>query len=328
MHTRRLFSPGKPGDAIRGRLIRNILMDSARILRGAGEPVKNFSGNGKNARREKKNVAVFDNNTGIGARIRGYEVQWLSLSLVFYSGTLLQMLEAFALSDPGRIRSTNQDTFRVVPELGLYLLADGMGGARGGETASKLAVDSVVDILSRSSHRDAATLLGAVEEANLRVLDESLRNPQLEGMGTTLVAALETGDKDVAIASVGDSRAYLLSNDKLRAITEDQTWVQEVGRTLGLDEEILKNHPMRHVLTMAVGVASSIRIRYYAVELGPHDLMMLSSDGLHGVVSNDMIEQILNEESTLEVKCRRLVEEAHEAGSPDNVTVMLIRAAR
>jgi PPM family protein phosphatase len=236
------------------------------------------------------------------------------------------MLEACALSDPGRIRSTNQDTYRVIPELGLYLLADGMGGARGGERASHLAVDSVVDILSRSPHRDAAALLGAVEEANQRVLDEALRDPQLEGMGTTLVAVLETGDNDVAIASVGDSRAYLLSNDKLRAITEDQTWVQEVGRTLGLDEESLKNHPMRHVLTMAVGVGASIRIRYYAIELGPGDLMMLSSDGLHGVVRSETIERVLNENSTLEEKCRELVEEANLAGSPDNVTVMLIRA--
>lgn len=303
-------------------------MDGARILRGACERGENFRRNGKNTRREKKNVPDFQNMAGIGAGICSYEVQWLSLSWVFYSGKLLQMLEAFALSDPGRIRSTNQDTFRVVPELGLYLLADGMGGARGGERASQLAVDSVVDILSRSPHRDAATLLGAVEEANQRVLHESLRDPQLEGMGTTLVAVLETGDRDVAIASVGDSRAYLLSNDKLRAITEDQTWVQEVGRTLGLDEESLKNHPMRHVLTMAVGVASSIRIRYYAIELGSGDLMMLSSDGLHGVVSSEAIEQTLNAESTLEEKCRRLVEEAHQAGSPDNVTVMLIRAAR
>ncbi len=236
------------------------------------------------------------------------------------------MLEASALSDPGQIRQTNQDTYRIVPELGLYLLADGMGGARGGERASQLAVDSVVEILSGSNHRDAAALLGAVEEANERVLSESMRDPRLEGMGTTLVAALETGAHDVAIASVGDSRAYLLSNNRLRAITEDQTWVQEVGRNLGLDEEALKNHPMRHVLTMAVGVGTAIRIRYYAVELEQNDLMMLSSDGLHGVVQTEVIERILNDDSSLASKCKELINAAHAAGSPDNITVILIRA--
>src|SRR5580658_255346 len=113
------------------------------------------------------------------------------------------MLEAYALTDPGKVRTSNQDTFRIVPELGLYLLADGMGGARGGERASRIAVDSVADNLTRSAHRDAAALLGAVEEANQRVLSEATRDPRLEGMGTTLVAALETRENDVAIASVG-----------------------------------------------------------------------------------------------------------------------------
>ena len=181
------------------------------------------------------------------------------------------MLEAYAISDPGRVRTNNQDSFRIIPELGLYLLADGMGGARGGERASQIAVDSVADALARSPHRDAAALLGAVEEANQKVLAEATLDPRLEGMGTTLVAALETNENDVAIASVGDSRAYLLNDGKLRAVTEDQTWVQEVGRTLGLDEDSLRTHPMRHVLTMAVGVGSAIRIRYYALELCPGD---------------------------------------------------------
>ncbi|MGD1069595.1 MAG: protein phosphatase 2C domain-containing protein [Bryobacteraceae bacterium] len=238
------------------------------------------------------------------------------------------MLEAYALTDPGRVRTTNQDFFRIVPELGLYLLADGMGGARGGERASRIAVDCVADNLSKSSYRDAAALLGAVEEANQQVLTEATRDPRLEGMGTTLVAALETSPHDVAIASVGDSRAYILSGGKLRAITEDQTWIQEVGRPLGLDEDALRNHPMRHVLTMAVGVGSAVRIRYYALELTPGDVMMLSSDGLHGVVSSEEIERILSvPESSLEEKCHALVTAANAAGSPDNVTVMLIRVA-
>jgi len=239
------------------------------------------------------------------------------------------MLEAFALTDPGRVRTTNQDYYRLLPELGLFLLADGMGGARGGERASKLAVECVADILAKSSHRDAAALLGAVEDANQKVLSEATMDPKLEGMGTTLVAVLETSHNDVAIASVGDSRAYILKDGSLRAITEDQTWIQEVGRPLGLDEASLKTHPMRHVLTMAVGVAAAVRIRYYALELAKTDVMLLSSDGLHGVVSRDRIEDILSaKDAPLEVQCRRLIDAANEAGSPDNVTVVLIRVAR
>ncbi len=234
------------------------------------------------------------------------------------------MLEAYALTDPGKVRSNNQDAFRIIPELGLYLLADGMGGARGGERASSIAVDAVTEILGRSSHRDAAALIGAVEEANHRVLAEATRDPKLEGMGTTIVAALETGDNDVAIASVGDSRAYLLNGGKLRLVTEDQTWVHEVGRPLGLDEDTLRTHPMRHVLTMAVGVAAAVRIHYYAVELAEGDVMMLCSDGLHGIVANDVLEGILSSEAKLNDKCRQLIDAAHGAGSPDNVTVVLI----
>jgi protein phosphatase len=237
------------------------------------------------------------------------------------------MLEACALTDPGRVRSANQDAFRIVPDLGLYLLADGMGGARAGERASELAVDTVAEVLRKSPHRDAAALLSAVEDANERVFHESRRDPRFEGMGTTLVAALETQENDVAIASVGDSRAYVLEGSKLRAITEDQTWVQEVGRPLGLDETSLKSHPMRHVLTMAIGVGPAVRIRYYALALKPDTLIMLCSDGLHGVAGIEEIEGILSDAEDLEEKCRELIAAAHAAGSPDNVTVLLIRPA-
>jgi protein phosphatase len=238
------------------------------------------------------------------------------------------MLEVCGLTDPGRVRQSNQDSFRIVRELGLYMLADGMGGARGGERASLLAVETVAKALARSPHRDAAALLGAVEEANDLVLAEATRDPNLEGMGTTLVAALETKANDVAIASVGDSRAYLLHSGELRAITQDQTWVQEVGRSLGLDEAALRTHPMRHVLTMAVGVAAAVRILYYAVELEPLDLLLLTTDGLHGVVAEEQIKRILEDtETSLETKCQQLVATANDAGSPDNVTVVLMRSA-
>lgn len=238
------------------------------------------------------------------------------------------MLEVRALSDPGRVRPNNQDSFRIVPELGLYMLADGMGGARGGAHASRLAVETVQMAMARSNHRDAAALLGAVEEANDLVLAEATADPNLEGMGTTIVAALETKPNDIAIASVGDSRAYLLHDQNLRVVTQDQTWVQEVGRGLGLDENSLRTHPMRNVLTMAVGVASAVRILYYAVELQADDLLLLTTDGLHGVVPDDEIRAILKDARTLQEGCERLVEAAHAAGSPDNVTVMLLRPAQ
>jgi protein phosphatase len=131
-----------------------------------------------------------------------------------------------------------------------------------------------------------------------------------------------------AIASVGDSRAYLCDSAGLRAITEDQTWVQDVGRPLGLDEETLSRHPMRHVLTMAIGVAEVVDVRYYKIAVPSDGFLLLSSDGLHGVVPAALIEKILREDApgttTLEEKCNHLIQAARQAGGPDNITVVLI----
>jgi len=240
------------------------------------------------------------------------------------------MLEAFALSDVGRVRSNNEDCALILPEIGLYLLADGMGGARAGEMASRLAVDTVAEVVRQSWQRDPQVLLSAVEEANRRVLEASNSDPQFEGMGTTLVAVLEAGD-ELAIASVGDSRAYLLDEAGFRPVTEDQTWVHEVGRPLGLDEESLRNHPMRHVLTMAIGVGGTLSIHYYMIPLKPAALLLMCSDGLHGVVEAPVLERIMRDNSPghdqLEYKCRALIEAAKEAGGPDNVTCVLLRGA-
>jgi serine/threonine protein phosphatase PrpC len=238
------------------------------------------------------------------------------------------MLEAFQLSDLGCVRTNNEDYCLIAPELGLYVLADGMGGARAGERASCLAVDTVVEMLRFAPSRDSQALLAAVEEANRRVIEAAHSDPTLEGMGTTLVAALEIGD-DLCIASVGDSRAYLLDGAGLRLITDDQTWVNEVGRPLGLDEESLRTHPMRHVLTMAIGAGSPLTVNYYAVRLEPGSLALLSSDGLHGVVEASRLEEILRggRGASLEQCCQFLVDAAKEAGGPDNVTVVLLRKA-
>lgn len=237
------------------------------------------------------------------------------------------MLEAFALSDKGCVRTNNEDYCLIEPELGLYVLADGMGGAKAGERASRMAVEAVAEKVLGAQQRDSQVLLSAVEEANRRVLEAAHNDSSLEGMGTTLVAALEVGGY-LSIASVGDSRAYVLDSEGLRVITEDQTWVNEVGRPLGLDEDSLKNHPLRHVLTMAIGASSPLTVNYYSVPLQLGALVLICSDGLHGVLEAPQLEQILQggrNGASLEAGCRRLVQAAKEAGGPDNVTVVLIR---
>jgi serine/threonine protein phosphatase PrpC len=235
------------------------------------------------------------------------------------------MVEAFGISDPGCVRSNNEDCYLLSPENGLYVVADGMGGAQAGEHASKLAVDTVADVIDKSEQSGAETLAQAFEEANNRVMSAAATDASLEGMGTTLVAALESGP-DILIASVGDSRAYVYQGDQLVGITEDQTWVHEVGRRLGIDELSLRTHPMRHVLTMAIGVSPELRVHSYALTPQPGDQILLSSDGLHGVVEATVIAEVLAGNGNLESKCRRLIEAARQAGGPDNITAVLLRA--
>lgn len=237
------------------------------------------------------------------------------------------MLESFALSDKGCVRTNNEDYCLIEPDLGLYVLADGMGGAKAGERASRMAVETVAERVLFAQRRDSQVLLSAVEEANRRVLEAAHGDSSLEGMGTTLVAALEVDDQ-LSIASVGDDRAYVLDDDGFRVITDDQTWVNEVGRPLGLDEDSLKNHPMRHVLTMAIGASSPLTVNYYSVPLQMGCLVLICSDGLHGVLEGPQLEEILRGGRagvSLEESCQHLVQAAKEAGGPDNVTVVLVR---
>ena len=233
------------------------------------------------------------------------------------------MWEAHGISDQGCVRENNEDAFHIEPDR-LFIVADGMGGAQAGERASRLAIDTVVDTLRDNGAGGLENLKQAVEEANRRVREAAAGDEALEGMGTTLVAALRCGE-ELALASVGDSRAYLHDGGGLLTITEDQSWVNEIGRRLGLDESSLRVHPMRHMLTMAVGLTANLRINAYSLRPQPGTQILLSSDGLHGVITQDAIAEVLASGAALETKCRRLVEAAKQAGGPDNVTVILLR---
>lgn len=237
------------------------------------------------------------------------------------------MLEAFGASDPGCVRANNEDYYLIAPSIGLYVVADGMGGAQAGEHASKLATETLwEEVHHKGSDGGAQMLVQAFRQANQRVMEAAAGDPSLEGMGTTMVAVLAK-DGELWIASVGDSRAYLFDNGQLRAITEDQTWVNEVGRRLGIEEEILKNHPMRHVLTMAIGVSEQLRVLTYLVKPAPGTMLLLCSDGLHGVAPEEDMRRVLNNGGSLESKCEALIATAKEHGGPDNITVVLLRAA-
>jgi serine/threonine protein phosphatase PrpC len=236
------------------------------------------------------------------------------------------MLQAFGISDPGCVRNNNEDYYLLSPQKGLYVVADGMGGAQAGEHASKLAVETLADVIGNGRQTSPEMLARAFQEANNRVMTAAANDASLEGMGTTLVAALESGP-ELLIASVGDSRAYVYQGSELIVITEDQTWVHEVGRRLGIDELSLRTHPMRHVLTMAIGVSPELRVHSYALKLQPGDQILLSSDGLHGVVDATEIAAALAGNGNLESKCQRLIEAARHAGGPDNITVVLLRAS-
>jgi protein phosphatase len=238
------------------------------------------------------------------------------------------MLEAFGTSDPGCVRQNNEDAFLVVPETGLYLVADGMGGAAAGETASRIATETLREILEEESVEgmNPTKLITAFHEANRRIKAASAVDSKLDGMGTTLVAAVKAGDQ-LLIASVGDSRAYRFAAGKLTQVTEDQSWVNDIGRRLGLPEETLKIHPMRHVLTMALGVSEQLKVNSYAVAIEPDSLVLICSDGLYNVVTDAEMGDILNSGGSLERRGKLLIDTARAHGAPDNVTVVLVRQA-
>ena len=237
------------------------------------------------------------------------------------------MFEAFGLSDPGCVRANNEDYFISDTKAGIFIVADGMGGAKGGERASQISAERLYSyLLSTRDADNQETLKQGFRQANWAVLDAAKGDPELEGMGTTLVAAHAIDDGSMQICSVGDSRAYLASGNQVSVITRDQTWVAEVGAKLGLSDESLKRHPMRHVLTMAVGCADELRIHSHLVALRGGDQILLCSDGLHGVIEEEILAETLLSQKSLEGKCHYLVEAAKGKGGPDNITVVLIRA--
>ncbi len=231
-------------------------------------------------------------------------------------------MKACGRSDVGRVRANNEDAFAVVTERGLFVVADGMGGAAAGERASEIAVNTLVQEVRFAEGAVRCDLLrDAVELANRAILREAECDPALTGMGTTVTAALLDADQ-VCVINAGDSRTYRFRNGALHCITTDHTWVQQFAKDA--DPEALRHHPYRHVLTKAVGADEVVHPDCVQSDFLPGDILLLCSDGLHGVLEDQEIASVLAEPSTAEDLATRLIEATLERGAPDNVTVVLV----
>lgn len=240
------------------------------------------------------------------------------------------ILEAAARSDVGRRRRTNEDCYALDGTLGLYLVADGMGGHNAGQVASGLAAETALSALRTLEGAPvslAERLRTAVAAANREVFAAARSQPELSGMGTTLVA-LVAGRGRVALAHVGDSRAYLVRGAKIRQLTDDHSLVAELVRRREIPEEAAREHPHRHVLTRALGVRRSVEPDLAELTPALGDVFALCSDGLTGHVHDREIAAAVARETDLERVCGSLIELANDRGGEDNVTVLLARCTK
>jgi PPM family protein phosphatase len=224
---------------------------------------------------------------------------------------------AAAATDIGLVREGNEDSY--LTEEPLFAVADGMGGHRGGEVASQLAVET----LEKLFRQGAGELPDQVQEANRVVFERSVLDRKVAGMGTTLTAALVQDDR-VRLAHVGDSRAYLLRDGELGLLTEDHTLVHRMVSEGEISKEEAQSHPQRSVLTRAIGVDTVVDVDDETLQVRPSDRLLLCTDGLTSMVSEDEIEEVLRSVPDAQEAAQRLVRMANEAGGMDNTTVLVI----
>ncbi len=231
----------------------------------------------------------------------------------------------FAVSDVGCVREKNEDSVHIDPERGLAVLADGMGGHRAGDVASRLAVETIINQLQQAAHgHDPQQLLQtALTEANRAVYQASRENAEQFGMGTTAVAVLVEQDR-AHIAHVGDSRAYLLRDAKLLQKTEDHSYLARIEH-LGLEaQDLIQDSAMAKMLVRAIGIEAEVSIDRCEIATEPGDCLLLCSDGLTDMLCDDEILEILTASDISDATAASLVHSANRKGGPDNISVILI----
>jgi len=253
-------------------------------------------------------------------------------------GEAVQIVSS-GLSDVGRVRTNNEDSFRIVEALNLFILSDGMGGEAHGEVASAMAVDVINKYCESEKEDSGATVLdevpanissrtrrlkNAVAQANFQIFQSAQKNPEQRGMGAT-ITALWLKDTLLSIAHVGDSRAYLLRNGNLQQLTNDHSLVAEQVRRGLITPQQAEESDMQSVLLRALGAHPEVEIDVDEVEIIPRDALLLCSDGLTRMVTEPEIAGALQAEMVPSAAAERLIALANENGGIDNVTVIVVR---
>jgi protein phosphatase len=247
------------------------------------------------------------------------------------------VLQAWGFSDKGTVRPTNQDRFAIDESLRLCVIADGMGGHNAGEIAAHTAVDAVLDVV-RDKERlgwpfgvdpslsEAGNLIRtAIHLANMQVLEQAGRSSAYAGMGTTIVAALVV-DGRMSVGHVGDSRLYRLAGGRMRQLTGDDSWMASVMATdPRANVSLLEHHPLRHVLTNVVGSRQRTDVHVIEEPLTSGDRLILTTDGVHGVLDDRRLERLVAEPDDLSVAASTIVRAAIARGSRDNCTAIVAR---
>lgn len=250
-------------------------------------------------------------------------------------------LEAYGATDVGMKRRLNEDVYLLDQEAGMYLVADGMGGHAAGEVASRVATEEILRVFKGGpdgadetwpEHWDtdlsatANLIVDSIVAGHHRVTMAMNKDAELKGMGTTVVVAVHLpGDGKLVISHVGDSRAYRYRKGNLALLTSDHSWVHEQVEAGFLTEEAARTHPLKNVVTQALGGNSEPRVDVLEDEILEDDIYLLCSDGLNSMLTDDEIAAVLETGGSLDETCNRLIAEANERGGNDNISVVLLR---
>jgi len=244
------------------------------------------------------------------------------------------VIKSVSKTDIGKLRQLNQD-FVFTSELplgaldNLFLVADGMGGHKAGDYASKCAVETVIQMCSESKGKRMVTAISdAINEANTRIRRKAMEDENMVGMGTTMVLAT-ISDDTLTVANVGDSRLYIVSDENtITQITRDHSLVEEMVRMGGIDRVSARNHPDKNIITRAIGATGNVNIDFFEVPLKDGDVILMCSDGLSNMIDDKEILSIVSGEENIEDSAAKLIETANSNGGSDNISVVLIKYER